>query len=199
MSDASPKVIAIAGPNGAGKSTLAPFMLRDAYGLLEFVNADTIARGLAAFDPESVAFEAGRIMLRRLRDLAGRRRSFAFETTLASRSYATWIKELRRQGYEFSLLFLWLRTPELAVQRVRARVRIGGHDVPEDVIRRRYHKGVKNFFGLYQALAGSWGVYDNSSRGNPRFVAEGMGGNVTGIHAEGAWRLFTRQANESIE
>ncbi len=196
MSSEGLKVIAIAGPNGAGKSTLAPFMLRDEYGLLEFVNADTIAHGLSAFDPEGVALEAGRIMLRRLRALAARRASFAFETTLASRSYAPWVVGLRQRGYEFNLMFLWLRSPELAVQRVRERVRAGGHDVPESVIRQRYAKGVWNFFGLYQPLSDSWGVYDNSSRGEPRLIAQGAGGAVARVFVEDGWQEFKGQANE---
>jgi len=197
MSKASPKVIVIAGPNGAGKSTLAPFMLRDEYGITEFVNADTIAQGLSAFTPETVAFEAGRIMLRRMKELAGGRVDFAFETTLASRSYAIWLAGLQQQGYEFDLVFLSLRSPDLAVQRVKERVRLGGHDVPEVVVRRRYFKGIRNFFKLYQALADSWGVYDNSSGGRPRLVAQGVGGTVSKIYDEGTWDNFVRQMNES--
>lgn len=197
MDEAPPKVIALAGPNGAGKSTVAPLMLHHAYGLTEFVNADTIARGLSAYAPESVAFEAGRIMLRRLRDLANRRVNFAFETTLATRSYASWVRGLRRDGYEFNLMFLWLRSPELSVQRVRERVRAGGHDVPEEVIRRRYQKGLRNFFNLYQALSNSWAVYDNSSPGNPRVIAKGDEGGPTYIPEKDDWRLFVRQGNES--
>ncbi|MBC7930909.1 MAG: zeta toxin family protein [Rubrivivax sp.] len=196
MPERLPKLIAISGPNGAGKSTLAPFLLRDAYGSTEFVNADTIAQGLSAFSPETVAFEAGRIMLRRLRDLAERRISFAFETTLASRSYAPWIAGLLEQGYEFNLMFLWLRSPDLAVQRVKERVRAGGHDVPEQIVRRRYFKGINNFFRLYQALADSWGMYDNSNGGSPQLIAKGSGGNIAKIYDEEAWQLFTRQANE---
>jgi predicted ABC-type ATPase len=196
MSVGKLKVLAIAGPNGAGKSTLAPFLLRDEYGLLEFVNADAIAHGLSAFNPQSVAFEAGRVMLKRLRDLALRGESFAFETTLSSRSYAPWISGLRRQGYEFNLMFLWLRSPELAVERVRARVRAGGRDVPEGVIRRRYVKGVRNFFGLYQPLSDSWGVYDNSSRDEPRLLAQGVGKTVSRILVENVWQEFEGQTNE---
>src|SRR5205085_2449598 len=138
MSDENPQVIIIAGPNGAGKSTLAPFLLRDRYSLLEYINADTIALGLSAFNPESVAFEAGRIMLGRLHDLADQQQSFAFESTLASRFYRRWISQLKQRGYEFNLLFLWLRCAELAVRRVRERVEAGGHDVAEEIIRRRY-------------------------------------------------------------
>ena len=173
VNNSKPKVIIIAGPNGAGKSTIAPLLLRDMFGLMEYVNADTIAHGLSAFQPEKVAFEAGRIMLKRLRHLATRRVTFAFESTLASRSYAPWIGQLCQQGYAFHLLFLWLRNPELAIQRVRERVRMGGHDVPEAVIRRRYRHGIQNFFALYQPLAESWGVYDNSVSHEPLLIAIG--------------------------
>lgn len=121
-----PKIIVIAGCNGAGKSTLAPHLLRDVLGLKDYVNADTIAQGLSAFAPENVAVEAGKIMLLHLKELANRKKSFAFETTLASRVYAKMIEELKRKsGYEFHLLFLWLESPELAVLRVRERVLSG--------------------------------------------------------------------------
>lgn len=171
MSGSSPHVIAVAGPNGAGKTTLAPFLIRDEYGLMEYVNADSIAHGLAAFNPESVAFEAGRVMLKRIRALAEQNVSFAFETTLASRSYARLIKELRAGGYEFHLFYLWLSSADLAVQRVRERVRRGGHDVSEEVIRRRYIKGARNFFTVYRGLADTWGIYDNSRLGDPVEIA----------------------------
>lgn len=118
MSKSSPQVIIIAGPNGAGKSTIAPFLLRDRFGVMNYVNADTIANGLSAFAPEKFAIEAGRIMLKQLREMAQRRTDFAFESTLASRSYAHWIRKLREQGYEFHLFFLWLQSPEVAVHRV---------------------------------------------------------------------------------
>lgn len=197
MVESPPKVIAVAGPNGAGKSTVAPFMLRDAYGVTEFVNADTIAQGLSAFSPETAAFEAGRIMLGRLSDLAARRVNFAFETTLASRSYAARVAGLRGRGYEFNLMFLWLRSPDLAVHRVRERVRAGGHDIPEAVVRRRYFKGIYNFFHLYQALADSWGVYDNSDGGRPEFVAKGSTNVVAGVYDENLWRQIVRQSDEN--
>jgi predicted ABC-type ATPase len=151
MSDENPQVIIISGANGAGKSTLAPLLLRDTFGLLEYVNADTIALGLSAFNSEGVAFEAGRVMLRRLHEIAKQRESFAFESTLASRSYVSWISELRQQGYDFHLLFLWLRSIELAIQRVEERVRLGGPDIPKEVIRRRYRNGLHNFSKLYRA------------------------------------------------
>lgn len=188
----SPQVFIIAGPNGAGKSTLAPFLLRDAFGLNEFVNADTIALGLSAFSPESVTFEAGRIMLTRLRDLARTRQSFAFETTLATRSYAAFVSGLRREGYEFQLLYLCLRSPELAVERVRSRVRLGGHNVPAPVIRRRYESGARNFFRLYRPLADTWGMYDNSTLDEPRPVAIGRRDEFTKVLQPDLWQDFQR-------
>lgn len=172
MSDDNPQVIIIAGPNGAGKTTLAPFLLRDELGLLEYVNADPIAQGLSGFDPASVGIEAGRIMLNRLHHLAAEKRTFAFETTLAGKSYFRWLKSLREQRYAVQLMFVWLRTAELAIQRVRARVRFGGHQVADDVIRRRHAAGLRNFWRLYQPLADTWAVYDNSGR-DPVFVAKG--------------------------
>jgi predicted ABC-type ATPase len=157
-----PNVIVIAGPNGAGKSTLAPALLRDTFGILEFVNADTIAEGLSAFAPEDASFDAGRVMLGRLHDLAADGEDFAFETTLASRFYATWLRELQSSGYRVNLVFLWLDDVELAVERVRARVRAGGHDIPEATIRRRHDRGLRNLFGLYLPVANSWRVFDAS-------------------------------------
>ncbi|HKP87374.1 MAG TPA: zeta toxin family protein [Blastocatellia bacterium] len=190
MADPTPKVIVIAGPNGAGKSTLAPFLLRDTLGLMEYVNADTVALGLSAFQPETVAFEAGRIMLKRLHDLAKRRASFAFETTLASRSYAPWINSIRQQGYSFHLLFLWLRSPEIAIQRVKERARMGGHNIPEDIIRRRYNRGIRNFFEFYQSLANTWVVYDNSESGEPIAIARGIEGAAPDISESDLWLKF---------
>src|SRR6267378_4217309 len=129
MGEANPQIVIIAGPNGVGKSALAPVLLRDTFSLLEFVNADTISAGLSAFNAEAVALDAGRVMLTRLRELASHKQSFAFESTLATRSYAPWISRLAKEGYEFHLLFLWLNTVELAIQRVVERVRSGGHSV----------------------------------------------------------------------
>ena len=134
---ATPLVIVVAGANGAGKSTAAPVLLRDTLGVTEFVNADTIAAGLSAFRPESVSIAAGRIMLSRMRRLAAARATFAFETTLGSRSFAPWLAGLQRKGYRVHLLFLWLNSAELAVSRVAERVRLSGHDVPAETVRRR--------------------------------------------------------------
>jgi predicted ABC-type ATPase len=189
MSHPGPQMIIIAGPNGAGKSTAAPYLLADEFGLKDYINADTIAHGLSAFHPESVAFEAGRIMLRRMRELSAQQRAFAFESTLASRSYAPRIRKLQRQGYDFHLLFLWLRSADLAVERVRQRVRMRGHDVPEETVRRRYVKGVRNFFTLYKALAKSWAVYDNTEF-DTLLVATGGSDSELSVARPELWRQF---------
>jgi predicted ABC-type ATPase len=170
-----PSVVILAGPNGSGKSTTAPYLLQGALGVTEFVNADVIAAGLSAFNPLAQALEAGRIMHARLRELAAARASFAFETTLAGRSLAPWLEELRRCGYHVHLVFLWLPSAEVAVARVAQRVRDGGHDVPKETIRRRYVAGLRNFFRIYRPLATEWQILDNSM-GAPVLVAEGSGG-----------------------
>lgn len=190
----SPRIIIISGPNGAGKSTLAPLLLRDWLRVLEFVNADAIASGLSAFRPEQAAMEAGRVMLRRLRELAARRENFAFETTLATRSYAPWLRQLVADGYRVSLLFIWLSSPELAIGRVKARVAAGGHDIPEETIKRRYRNGIRNFFALYQTLAETWGVYDNSAPSAPLLIARGEGRADQIINYADQWARFCEAA-----
>jgi predicted ABC-type ATPase len=132
LSEARPSVVVLAGPNGAGKSTTAPALLQGALGVTEFVNADDIARGLSAFNVEGAALAAGRVMLARLRELARQRISFAFETTLASRSFAGWLADLKRNGYSVHIVFLWLPSAEFAVLRVADRVRMGGHSAAGD-------------------------------------------------------------------
>jgi predicted ABC-type ATPase len=149
----SPDIVAVAGPNGAGKSTVGARLLEETLGIRQYVNADDIARGLSAFAPESAAFEAGRIMLRRMGELARRRETFAFETTLSGRGHARLIGELIAPGYSFHLIYLWLQSPELALQRVAERVRRGGHSVADAVVRRRYQRGLRNFRELYRPLA----------------------------------------------
>ena len=168
-----PNLIVIAGPNGAGKSTVAPALLLGTFRVNEFVNADAIAQGLSAFAPERVAFQAGRIMLERLQQLANQRVNFAFETTLASRTFAPWIANLQQTGYLFNLIFLWLPSADIAIARVQQRVTQGGHHVPEETIQRRYEAGIRNFFELYRPLADSWFFYDNSNTANPRLLAAG--------------------------
>ena len=170
---ANPYVVIVAGPNGAGKSTTAPSLLRDTLQVREFVNADTIASGLSAFQPEAVAISAGRIMLRRMSDLAAARENFAFETTLASRSFAPRLIALKKGGYGIHLLFLWLQSADLALNRVAERVRLGGHGVPPETVRRRYSVGLTNLFRIYLPLADTWHLFDNSELGRPRTIAAG--------------------------
>lgn len=186
-----PDVIVIAGPNGAGKSTLAPHLLRDALGIFEYVNADTIAQGLSAFAPETAAIEAGRVMLHRLKDLAKERRDFAFETTLATRFYSKWLANLQSHGYHAHLVFLWLNSPELAIERVAERVRVGGHNIPEETIRRRYIRGRTNLFKLYLPIVDSWQVFD-ASRETPLEVAVGDRIGGSRIFRERAWQMIEK-------
>jgi predicted ABC-type ATPase len=183
--------VVLAGPNGAGKSTTAPSLLRGALGVTEFVNADVIARGLSGFQPEGAALAAGRVMLARLRDLARRRESFAFETTMASRLLARWLAGLIAKGYRFHLVFLWLPSADMAVARVAERVRMGGHGVPDETVRRRYDVGLRNFLRLYRPLAESWRVYDNSES-PARLIALGKGRAVTRVLDRNTWALIVQ-------
>jgi predicted ABC-type ATPase len=183
----SPSVIVLAGPNGAGKTTSAPRLLKGSLDVGEFVNTDLIAEGLSGFAPDSTALLAADVMLSRLRSLARQRMSFAFETTLAGRALAPWLGELIQDGYRFHLVFLWLPSVDLAIDRVASRVRLGGHDVPKDTIRRRYGRGLRNFFQLYLPIATTWRMYDNSEGSRPRRIASGSGGRVTRVGDRPLW------------
>jgi predicted ABC-type ATPase len=185
-----PHVIVVAGPNGAGKSTSAPYFLRDALEVTEFVNADAIAGGLSAFSPESVAIAAGRIMLERMRELAADRTDFAFETTLAGRGLARFLADLQSKGYHVHVLFLGLESADLAVARVAERVRLGGHDVPVDTIRRRYDQGLRNFFRLYMPMADSWQYFDNSHLTLPSLLAERTREGHVSVIDEATWCIL---------
>ena len=166
------KVIIIAGPNGAGKTTFAEEFLPKEAACLTFVNADLIAAGLAPFEPERVAFRAGRMMLEEIFNHAQRGENFAFETTLSGRSYAKLIPSWQAEGYIVKLFFLGLATPELAIARVRQRVREGGHNIAELVIRRRFAAGLCNFENMYKPLVDEWALYDNSGS-EPVLIEEG--------------------------
>ena len=158
----APRVVVFAGPNGADKSTHADAILA-ALGIDTFVNADYIARGLSGRNTDAVAFEAGRIMLRRLRQLGNARADFAFESTLSSRSFARFLQGLKAEGYAVAIYYFSLANAQLAVRRVKLRVALGGHDVPADVVKRRFSRSLKNFFQLYVPLADEWTLFDNSS------------------------------------
>jgi predicted ABC-type ATPase len=186
-----PSVVILAGPNGSGKSTAAVRLLHDTLSMLEFVNADVIAQGLSAFRPEGVAVAAGRIMLKRLDELARSEESFAFETTLASRSFASWLNSIQRaHGYQVRLVYVWLQTVELNIQRVATRVSTGGHHVPEETIRRRYYRSIANLFDLYMPIATTWGVFENSNTPQVALVASGGRDQTLQIHDPHLWTLL---------
>lgn len=195
MTEPQPSLVILAGPNGAGKSTVAPDVLQGTLAVNEFVNADVIASGLSAFDPDSAAIAAGRVMLARIHELAKQRASYAFETTLASRSFVPWLRELRKSGYAVHLLFLWLSSADLAVERVAERVASGGHNVPVNTIRRRYRAGIRNFFNLYQPLVTSWTLY-NASGPEPMLAAESLESESLKVYDRGVWTAAQWQANE---
>jgi len=171
-----PNLYIIAGCNGAGKTTASYTVLPEMLDCDEFINADEIAKGLSPFNPDKVAIEAGRIMLTKIDKLIKHKHDFAFETTLSTKSYVNKIKEAKENGYEITLVYFWLDTLELAIERVRTRVLEGGHNIAENVIRRRYFSGIKNLFKLFIPICNYWLLIDNS---NPalELIAEGNFGN----------------------
>ncbi len=156
------RILIIAGPNGAGKTTFARSFLPAEAQLPRFINADLIAAGLAPFAPETAAFKAGRLMLEEIEQCARRGESFAFETTLSGLGYLRHIRAWRAQGYRVSVFFLYLPSAETAIARVAERVRQGGHNIPEPVIRRRFDAGIANFRRHYQQAVDDWVLYDNT-------------------------------------
>ena len=166
----SPKLFIISGCNGAGKTTAATTILPEVLGCRHFVNADEIAKGLSPLDPDAVQFLAGRIMLRRIAALMKRHETFAIETTLSTRSYASLVRRARAQGYDVELLYVWLESVDAARMRVARRVAEGGHNIPPEVIERRYTMGLKNLFDVFMPIVDFWTVVDNS-RGRLEIVA----------------------------
>lgn len=164
MSAQPSKIIVIAGPNGAGKTTFARSFLPAEAHLPRFINADLIAAGLAPFAPETAAIKAGRLMLQEIAHSAQRGESFAIETTLSGLGYLRHIAGWRAQGYRVSLFFLTLPDAEAAIARVAERVRQGGHNIPEPVIRRRFAAGLHNFVQHYRDAVDDWALYDNAGR-----------------------------------
>ena len=162
----------ISGCNGAGKTTASYTVLPEVLECREFVNADEIAKGLSPFNPESVAIEAGRLMLQRIQELLRMNETFSIETTLATKSYRNLINEAHNQGYQVKLIFFWLDTPETAINRVAQRVNEGGHNIPTETIIRRYHAGIDNFFRIYMDLVDYWLLLNNTT-GTCEYVAEG--------------------------
>lgn len=152
----------IAGCNGAGKTTASFTILPEALNCKEFVNADEIAKGLSPFQPEKVAFESGRIMLKRINELLESKQDFAFESTLSTKSYKQKVIEAQNKKYKVTLLFFWLETVELAIERVKTRVLEGGHNIDKEIIKRRYYRGIKNLFEIYLPIVDEVMIFDNS-------------------------------------
>jgi len=186
----SPRVVIFAGPNGAGKSTHADAILA-ALGIETFVNADYIARGLSGRNTDVVAFEAGRIMLKRLHQLGDAGGDFAFESTLSSRTFAPFLRTLKARGYAVAIYYFSLTTAQLAIRRVKLRVALGGHDVPSDVVKRRFGRSLRNFFALYAPLADEWTLFDNSSSPQALPVATQFANQLT-VTETATWHKLQR-------
>ena len=183
-----PQVYIIAGPNGSGKTTFALKFLPKYADCPAFINADTIARGLSGFSPDAVALRAGRILLEQIESYASRSVGFAFETTLSGIHYLSRLKSLKKQGYAIHLFFLWIPDVRLSLARIASRVKRGGHDIPEKVVRRRFHKGIGNLFRHYRPTLDSWMLFDNSGD-TPQDIAE---------EKQGELRIFDRDLYEKI-
>ncbi len=197
MAKPKPTVYVIAGPNGAGKTTFATEFLPGFVQCREFLNADLIAAGLSPFAPETQNVRAGRLLLERIRQLASGQADFGFETTLSGRSYVKLIGDMKAQGYRVILFFLWLPTADMALARVENRVKQGGHNVPEEDIRRRYIAGVRNLFRLYRPSCDGWLLYD-ASRLPPKLIASEERRHLT-VKQKKLYRLIEKQAEESHE
>ncbi|MEH1939774.1 MAG: zeta toxin family protein [Nostoc sp.] len=189
-----PSLYIIGGANGSGKTTVSMSLLPNFLDCFEYVNADAIAAGLSPLNPDSMAIEAGRLMIMRLRRLSNSGSDFAFETTLAARSFAPFIIGCRAKGYTINLIYFWLQSVDLAVERVAARVASGGHSIPEDVIRRRYQQGRKNLISLYLPLCDRWIIYDNSNN-DTRLVAEYRRGQQLVVYENAIWNQIRGQEN----
>lgn len=189
-----PTLYIIAGCNGAGKTTASYTMLPEMLNCKEFVNADSIAVGLSPFQPEKVSFQAGRVMLKRIDELINEEATFAFETTLSTISYKETIKQCKAKGYRIVLLYFWLNSPELAIERIKRRVEKGGHHIPGNIVRRRYKRGLENFFNIFQPICDYWEILDNS--GNvPDSIAAGEKKDEKSIYNAELWLKIRTKKN----
>lgn len=184
----------LGGINGAGKTTASRALLADTLRVMTFVNADVIAQGLSGFNPDDAAIEAGRVMLTRLHALVEQRADFAFETTLAARTYAKWLRDIVAAGYSTHLFYFWVRDAEFAVARVASRVRAGGHNVPPDTVRQRYGRSIRNLFELYMPHLTTWKVYDNTNN-DYKLVAEGGAGWSGFVYDGAVWEMIRKGAS----
>ncbi len=184
-----PNLYVISGCNGSGKTTASYTILSEMLQCRNFVNSDEIARGLSPFNLPGAAIDAGRVMVKKIRELTAAKGDFAFETTLAVRSYAKLIENTRKKGYDITLIYFWLNHPDLAVERVKNRVEAGGHNIPENVIRRRYWSGIHNLFHLYMPLTDRWLLINNSDT-PATLIAEGSGTKEIKVYHKEDYRLL---------
>jgi len=191
-----PNLYIIAGCNGAGKTTASFTILPKILECREFVNADSIAAGLSPFNPGSVAIEAGRLMLQRIDQLMKEEVDFAFETTLAAKSYVSLIKAARENKYEVSLLYFWLSSPVIAKERVAGRVSMGGHSIAAEIVERRYFAGLRNLIGLYSPICDNWMVINNLGA-RPELVATGTITGETLIKNNDIWQIILTQSKHA--
>ena len=190
-----PRLYIISGCNGAGKTTASYSMLPEMLDCREFVNSDEFAKGLSPFDPSKASIQASRFMIMKIRYLLKRQQDFAIETTLATRTLLKTVRMAQNAGYTVTLLYFWLNTPELAIERVRARVEAGGHDIPEETIRRRYNVGIYYFFNTYAPICERWILADNSQVPF-RVIAEGTKDEVMTIRDEATYARIKEIADE---
>ena len=188
-----PRLYIISGCNGAGKTTASYTMLPEMLECSEFVNSDEFAKGLSPFQPEKASIQASRYMITKIRYLLKRQRDFGIETTLATRTILKTVKMAQAAGYTVTLLYFWLNSPELAVERVRARVAAGGHDIPEETIRRRYQVGIDYFFHYYAPICERWILADNSQIPF-RVIAQGAKDEVISINDEKTYSVIRNMA-----
>jgi predicted ABC-type ATPase len=188
-----PNLYIIAGCNGAGKTTASLTILPEILQCREFVNADNIAAGISPFNVEGVAIEAGRIMLHRINELLQQKEDFAFETTLATRSYVSLARRAQSLGFKVSLVYIWLNSPELALLRVAERVKNGGHNIMPEVVLRRYYRGIKNLFKLYMPVVDTWILADNSEGMLTSIARKEEFDNV--IENSDLWKIINKQLN----
>ena len=190
-----PDLYIIAGCNGAGKTTASYTILPEILNCREFVNADNIAAGLSPFNPESIAIEAGRIMLNRIQELLKDKVDFAIETTLSTKTYVSFIKKAQQEGYSVTLLYFWLDSPQTAFERVAKRVSEGGHNIPVDVIERRYYRGVQNLINLYIPVCSRWLVLNNVEP-DSKLVARGAFESKQSIINHDIWKVISEQSKK---
>ena len=193
-----PRLYIISGCNGAGKTTASYSLLPEMLDCSEFVNSDEFAKGLSPFDPSKASIQASRFMLMKIRYLLNRQQDFAIETTLATRTLLKIVKQAQSAGYTVTLLYFWLNSPDLAVDRVRARVEAGGHNIPEETIRRRYNRGIYYFFNLYSPICERWILTDNSQIPF-RVIAEGSKDEVVNIKDNETYAKVKAIADEVSE